>query len=111
MSLQYLIRVPDTQPQSGKAILLLHGVGSNEKDLFSLAGSLPADHYIIAPRGPFTLNPGRYAWFQVDFSSGKPVIDPRQECTSRDILQIFIGEITRKYRLKEIYLGGFSQGA
>ncbi len=35
--LQYLVRAPKVQSEKKKAIILLHGVGSNEKDLFGIA--------------------------------------------------------------------------
>jgi phospholipase/carboxylesterase len=94
-----------------KAIILLHGVGSNENDLFSLASQLPDDFLIIAPRGQFSLSAGRYAWYNVDFSTGKPIFDKAQETSSREIIEKFIIQIKQKYGADEIYLGGFSQGA
>lgn len=111
MGLVYLIRKPLTSPARNKAIILLHGVGSNEKDLFAFAAQLPGDFFVIAPRGPFNLGAGRYAWYQVDFSSGKPVIDASQEASSREAIGLFIKDVKEKYNLAEIYLGGFSQGA
>lgn len=37
MVLQYFVREPKVKSEKKKAIILLHGVGSNEQDLFSLA--------------------------------------------------------------------------
>jgi phospholipase/carboxylesterase len=111
MVLQYLVREPKLQSTKKKAIILLHGVGSNETDLFNLADQLPGDFYVIAPRGQFTLNEGRYAWYNVDFSSGKPVFDKDQELSSRELIRKFIAQVRQKYTVDEIYLGGFSQGA
>jgi phospholipase/carboxylesterase len=111
MVLQYLVREPKIKSTKKKAIILLHGVGSNENDLFSLADQLPEDFYVIAARGQFTLSEGRYAWYNVDFSSGKPVLDKAQEISSRDIIRKFIEQVKQKYQLDEVYLGGFSQGA
>ena len=89
----------------------MHGVGSNEQDLFSLADQLPGEYYIVAARGQYTLEPGRYAWYNVDFSTGKPVIDAGQELSSRELLKQFIEQLKQKYSLTEIYIGGFSQGS
>jgi len=110
-TLHYLIRKPSHPTTTNKAIILLHGVGSNEQDLFSLADQLPDDYYIISARGPLTLGNGRYAWYNVDFSTGKPVFDTQQENASRDKITAFISQIKKEYHLDEIYLGGFSQGA
>jgi phospholipase/carboxylesterase len=109
--LHYLLREPRTTADKNKAIILLHGVGSNEQDLFGLADHLPSDFYILSVRGPFPLGGGRYAWYNVDFSTGKPVFDKEQELSSREALTKFVAEIKQKYKLQEVYLGGFSQGA
>lgn len=109
--LHYLLREPKTKSDENKAIILLHGVGSNEQDLFGLADQLPSDFYILSVRGPFSLGGGRYAWYNVDFSTGKPVFDKEQELSSREALTEFVAEIKQKYKLHDVYLGGFSQGA
>ncbi|MFD1000974.1 alpha/beta hydrolase [Ohtaekwangia kribbensis] len=111
LALHYLVRQPTVKTSTHKAIILLHGVGSNEQDLFSLADQLPGDYYIVAARGQYTLGPGRYAWYNVDFSTGKPVINAGQELSSRELLKQFIGQLKQKYSLDEVYIGGFSQGA
>jgi phospholipase/carboxylesterase len=111
MVLQYLVREPKIKSTKKKAIILLHGVGSNEKDLFALADQLPVDFYVIAARGQFTLSEGRYGWYNVDFSTGKPVFDKAQEISSREVIKKFMAQIKQKYQLDEVYLGGFSQGA
>lgn len=111
LALQYLVREPKVKSAKKKAIIWLHGVGSNENDLFSLANQLPDDFLIISARGQFTLNAGSYAWYNVDFSTGKPVYDKAQEISSRDVIRKFIAEVKQKYQLDEVYLGGFSQGA
>jgi phospholipase/carboxylesterase len=111
MGLQYLVREPKVKSAKKKAIILLHGVGSNEQDLFSLANQLPDDFLVISPRGYFTLGKGRYAWYNVDFSTGKPIFNAEQEALSREIIKKFIQQVKKKYEVDEIYLGGFSQGA
>lgn len=111
LALHYLIKEPQKKAAKNKAIILLHGVGSNEQDLFSLADHLPDDYFIISPRGQFTLGPGRYAWYNVDFSTGKPVFNAQQELSSRKVISEFINQVKVKYNLEEVYVGGFSQGA
>lgn len=92
-------------------IILLHGVGSNEQDMFTLGKQLPGNFLLVAPRGPYTLGSGRYSWYQVDFSTGRPVIDMEQELQSRKLLTVFIQQIRSAYGMGTVYLGGFSQGA
>ena len=111
LALKYLIREPKIKTDKRKGIILLHGVGSNEKDLFGLANYLPDDFYVISARGPFALGGERFAWYNVDFSTGKPVYDTEQEEASREIICEFVRQIKLEYMLDDIYLGGFSQGA
>jgi phospholipase/carboxylesterase len=111
LALKYLIHEPQIKSGKKKAIILLHGVGSNEQDLFSLVGQLPKDCYIICPRGKYTLSEGSYAWYNVDFSTGKPVFNKEQEIQSREAITLFLKQVKERYGFEEIYLGGFSQGA
>lgn len=109
--LYYLVRAPKAPTENKKAIILLHGVGSNEKDLFGIANLLPDDLYIISPRGQFALGGDRFAWYQVDFLTGKPIYNTAQEASSRKLIGTFIDQMKGKYQLQEVYVGGFSQGA
>lgn len=111
LALPYLVKAPQAKEANKKALILLHGVGSNEADLFSLASQLPPDFYVVSPRGPFTLGAGRYAWYGVDFSTGGPVYNAEQEAFSRDLLRTFIRQVKSTYGVEDVYLGGFSQGA
>lgn len=54
---------------------------------------------------------GRYACYDVDFSTGRPVYNTKQELSSRQAIATFIKLVKEKYNLDEMYLGGFSQGA
>ena len=111
-SLHYLVREPKVATIHTPVVILLHGVGSNEKDLFNLAPSFPDNFLIISARGPLTIGPDRFGWFHVDFSSGKPVIKFNEQEESRKLIAKFIGEMKAKYHFddKNVYLGGFSQG-
>jgi phospholipase/carboxylesterase len=93
-------------------IVLLHGIGSNEDDLFRLKDSFPAGFVIVSARAPYTISPGRYTWFDLAHQAGKPVINAEQAEKSRLVLTTFISQLTERYDLddKNIYLGGFSQG-
>ena len=110
LALHYLERPAKAATGKRRALILLHGVGSNEQDLFGIAPHLPDDLLILSPRGPLTLGAGRYAWYEVDFSTGKPVFNASQETQSRELILQFIRQVKQKYNLDEVYLGGFSQG-
>ena len=54
--------------RAGKPLLvLLHGYGSNEADLFSLAGLLPEEFVVASLRAPIPTGPG-FTWFPLTAS-------------------------------------------
>ena len=112
-SLVHLVRHPIVEADTPPLLLLLHGVGSNENDLFGLAPYLDERFLILSVRAPNTLGPGSYAWFDVDFTPRGPVIDPAQAEASREALIDFIGEAITAYGVNpnQVYMMGFSQGA
>lgn len=112
-SLTYLVREPKVSANKPPLLILLHGVGSNEKDLFSFAPHLPDKFLVISARAPIVLGPSSFAWYQVDFSSGKPVYNQAQENKSREVILTFIDELKQCHSFdeNEVYLVGFSQGA
>ena len=114
LSLVHLIREPAHKAeQPAPLLLLLHGVGSHEGDLMSLAPYLDERFFIASPRAPITLTPGSYAWYHVAFTSSGPVIDPAEAEAAQDAVIRFTAEATEAYGLDPngIYLMGFSQGA
>ena len=113
IALRHLIREPKIKSKNPPAVILLHGVGSNEQDLFSFASKLPDKFMVISARAPIVLGSNSFAWYEVDFSTGKPVYNIEQEAKSRTILINFIEQVKETYALdgNELYLCGFSQGA
>lgn len=110
--LQYLVRQPKVKTAHPPLLLLLHGVGGNEQNLFSFAESLPDNYLVVSARGPLTLGANSYAWFQVDFSSGRPQINEKQAEAARVSIVDFIESLKKDLDFDEqqVYLMGFSQG-
>src|SRR5215470_9456026 len=94
-------------------LLLLHGYGGNEDDLFSLAPYLDGRFMIVSARAPIMLQPMSYAWFNLGFTPQGVVVNLEEVESSRRTIQKFIGEIVEAYDCdpKSVYLMGFSQGA
>lgn len=114
LSLDYLIREPKTILDKNPLILLLHGYGSNEEDLFSFASELPDEYYVISARAPYNLQYGSYAWYAINFDADENKFsDNEQARESRDLIARFIDELTINYPIDadNITLLGFSQGA
>ncbi|TGK50384.1 esterase [Leptospira kanakyensis] len=111
--LEYLIRKPKVSIENPPLLVLLHGVGSNEEDLFSLANYLPESFLVVSARGPLTLAPDSYAWYEVLFTTGQPKINLEQEKESRRLLLEFLDYLKLNYQFDEsnVWIGGFSQGA
>ncbi len=108
-----LSRIPSHRTEQSKCIIMLHGVWSNEADLFALADNFPEDTLIFSLRWPFDLGGGRYAWFPVDFATGVPVYRTTDVDRGYESITAYIREVTEQYSIDpaQIYLMGFSQGA
>lgn len=111
--LQYVVRQPKIKTGKPRLIILLHGVGGNEQHLFSFANQLPDDFLVVSVRAPHIISEGRYSWYQVNFSTGKPIIDAGQAEKSRNTIVQFVSELKQQFLFddKQVYLCGFSQGA
>lgn len=114
LSLEYKIREPKVILDKNPLLLLLHGYGSNEADLFSFAPELPEEYYIIAARAPYDLQYGSYAWYAINFDADQNKFsDNNQARISRDVIADFIDELIANYPIdaNDVNLIGFSQGS
>ncbi|PHR92486.1 MAG: phospholipase [Leeuwenhoekiella sp.] len=114
LSLEHLIQKPKVQTDSKPPLLLLlHGYGSNEEDLFSFAPELPEKYFIISAKAPLAMQPYGNAWYTIhwDATDGK-WSDDDEALAARDLLVKFIDEAVEAYELdaKNVTLLGFSQG-
>ena len=114
MNLFYLVQEPKIKHDKNPLLLLLHGYGSNEEDLFSFASELPQDHYVISVRAPYDLQPYGHAWYAIHFDADENKFsDNVQAKQSVELIAGFIDEIVKQYPIdaKNVTLIGFSQGA
>ena len=113
-SLQHIIRKPKKQSERTPALIMLHGYGSDENDLFSFAEELPEELFIISAKAPYTMQPFGNAWYAIhwDNNDGK-FSDDAQAIESREKIKEFIDEVIENYDLDpdNINLLGFSQGS
>jgi phospholipase/carboxylesterase len=100
-------------PSAPPLLLLLHGIGSNEEDLFGLTPYLDERFLVVSARAPVTLDYSGYGWFHIDFTSRGMVADVEQAKKSLSMLPGFIDELVETYGAdqRRVYLAGFSQGA
>jgi phospholipase/carboxylesterase len=114
LSLEYKIQEPKIKLDKNPLILLLHGYGSNEEDLFSFATELPEEYYIISARAPYDMQYGAFAWYAINFDADENKFsDHEQAKVSRDLIAGFIDELIQTYPIdaQKVTLVGFSQGA
>lgn len=113
LSLEYVVREPKVKSENPPLLILLHGYGSNEQDLFSFASELPDELLVISARAPQTLGMGSYAWYTIhfDMNNGK-FSDTNEAIVSRDVIATFIDEVKNTFQTnpQKTFLVGFSQG-
>jgi phospholipase/carboxylesterase len=112
MPLQYVIKEPKTKKEKNPLLLLLHGFGSNEEDLFSFASELPDEYFVISVRAPIDIG-GGYTWYSINFDADENKFSNNEEArVSRDLIANFIDELIAKYEIdaQNVTLIGFSQG-
>ena len=112
-SLFHISRPPKGNTSKAPLLIMLHGYGSDENDLFSFASELPEELFIISVRAPYQMQPYGNAWYAIYFdnTSGK-FSDTEQAKVSRDLIAQFIDEVVAAYDVDKdnVTLLGFSQG-
>lgn len=113
LPLHHLIRKPKVAVDKAPLLIMLHGYGSNEEDLFSFAEELPDELFIISLRAPYPMPPYGYAWYAIHWeNTGGKFSDDVQAVASREKIADFIDEALEVYPVDpdNITLLGFSQG-
>jgi phospholipase/carboxylesterase len=112
LSLFHITR-PSTLKENAPLLIMLHGYGSDENDLFSFASELPEELFIISVRAPYPMQPFGNAWYTIHFDADfNKWNDTEQAIQSRDTIAQFIDEACAKYPVNKnnVTLLGFSQG-
>jgi phospholipase/carboxylesterase len=112
--IKHLARPPDA-PHGARAplLMLLHGVGSNEEDLFNLAPQLDPRFYVLSLRGHYEIAPNQFGWYERAFTPMGHEPNVEQAESSRRNLAEFIVQAVEHYEADPdlVFLMGFSQGA
>jgi len=112
--LHYIVRQPKTEQEHPALLILLHGYGSNEEDLFSFASELPEELLIVSARAPFDMSFGGYAWYEITLDANDEKFSNLEEAIqSITKIATFIDYIKSTYKTDpdNTFLLGFSQGA
>lgn len=108
-SLAYRLREPEGDPRG--ALVLLHGRGADESDLFPLLDMLDPERRLVGvtPRGPLALPPGGAHWYRV-MQVGYP--DPSTFGPTFERVSAWFDTFLESHGITHdrVVLGGFSQG-
>ncbi len=110
----YHITRPSTLKENAPLLIMLHGYGSDENDLYSFADELPEELFIISVRAPHPMQPYGNAWYAIHFDAEQGKWnDTEQALKSRDIIADFIDLAVKAYPVNpnNVSLLGFSQGS
>ena len=112
--LTFVEKLPKLPAENPPLLILLHGYGSNELDLFSFADELPETLVIVSLRAPYEMGYGGYAWYDINLDSkNNKFSDLNQARKSLQKITTTIDHIKTKYSTNpnKTFLLGFSQGA
>ena len=100
--LRALVRDAVGEPEG--ALVLLHGRGADERDLFPLLDVLDPERRLlgITPRGPLSLPPGGAHWYRL---GGIPTPDPDTFFPTFEAAAAFLDELP--VPIDRVVLGGF----
>lgn len=116
-SLVHTARPPAPDANTGgerpPLLILLHGVGANERQMAQLAPTFDPRFVVLSVRSPLVLGPNAFAWFHVTFTGQGPVIVAEEAEAGWKTLARFIDEAVAAYGAdpERVFLAGFSQGA
>lgn len=111
-TLKYNVR-PSSLKENAPVLIMLHGYGSDENDLFSFASELPEELLILSLQAPYKLDPFGYAWYSIHFEAPQGKWnDTEQAIKSRDLVAGTLDELQREFKFNpdNVTLLGFSQG-
>jgi predicted esterase len=111
--LDFLVKTQGSDEDGGPVLVLLHGRGSDMRDLQGLGRILPSGGTLVTPQaphpgGPWGYGPG-WAWYRY---LGEDRVDPEPLGESLNALEGFLDLLPTNlgFRPGPLVLGGFSQG-
>lgn len=113
ISLAHKVRRPTVESEHPPLLLLMHGYGSNEEDLFELSHFLPGEYVVASVRAPLTVGSGAYCWYPLQFSNAGLFYDADAAFRGIRAASQVVDELIAAYSLDKdrTCLMGFSQGS
>ncbi len=113
--LKYKVKEPvKKKDKAAPLIIMLHGYGSNETDLFDISQSLDERFMVISLQGPIGTAGGGFCWYNLEFLPNQKFKYNYEEAKdSRVRILSFISNACKTYKLdsNNVFILGFSQGA
>ena len=116
LSLVHTVRPPapgaNATGERPPLLVLLHGVGANERQMAQLAPAFDPRFVVVSARSPLALGPDAFGWFHVRFTAQGPLIAADEAEAGWKLVARFLGEVVAAYDADpaRVFLAGFSQG-
>jgi phospholipase/carboxylesterase len=109
----YLVKEPAKKTNNTPVIIMLHGYGSNESDLFDVSNALDSRFIVFSLRAPYPINGGGFSWYDMQFlPDQKFTYNYQQTKESRAKILSFISKACLAHGVDstQVFLMGYSQG-
>jgi phospholipase/carboxylesterase len=109
----WTFRIREASQQPSRFMLLIHGLTGDENSMWVFARNLPAQYWLVAPRGPYPAQPSGYSWQEQEPSSPSERARLDQLRASAEALIRFVDEYAASVGIdaSTFDVMGFSQGA
>ncbi len=94
-------------------LVLLHGMGCNEREAFALVDQVPDCFHVLCVRAPVVVGPNAYRWFDFTLNAdGSRTIDQAQEREGRLQLAALVEQAATQLDIDfdSVVVGGINQG-
>ncbi len=109
----YKVNKPTQTTKKTPVLIMLHGYGSNETDLFDISKSIDERYIVFSLRAPYVLKDGGFSWYDLQFLPQQQFTYNYKEAKeSRKKILSFISNACKAYNVdsSQVILMGYSQG-
>jgi phospholipase/carboxylesterase len=108
----WTLRVRPAAPGPSRLLLMVHGLTGDENSMWVFANGLPADRWVVAPRGLHVAEPGGYSWSSDAAEEHAPPSARQLEASVAPLMQL-VDEYCAANEIdgSTFDVIGFSQGA
>jgi phospholipase/carboxylesterase len=103
-------RVPSARPP---VLVVMHGLGADERDLLGLAPELDPRLMVVSLRAPRPYEYGGFAWFDIGWDEAGVHANEAMAVESRGLVGETLTALPNElgFEPEQLFVGGFSQGA